>query len=101
MAGAGKSDAQLQEQQLGVVGEFGYTCNNGNNNLNSKFDAPLLMQYAQQFGVGHVAWSTAGNDGPNAWLNLLANWSGTTSWGNTVFNAQYGIGNTARKASIY
>lgn len=84
-----------------LIGEFGYNYNNGNNNLSSKVDAPLLMQYAQQFGVGYVAWSTAGNDGPNAWLDLMSNWSGTTSWGNTVWYSQYGIANTATKASIY
>jgi mannan endo-1,4-beta-mannosidase len=84
-----------------LIGEFGYNYNNGNNNLGSKVDAPLLMQYAQQFGVGYVAWSTAGNDGPNAWLDLMNNWSGTTNWGDMVFYGQYGISNTARKASIY
>lgn len=29
-----------------LIGEFGYNYNNGNNNLGSKVDAPLLMQYA-------------------------------------------------------
>lgn len=84
-----------------LIGEFGYNYNNGNNNLGSKVDAPLLMQYAQEFGVGYVAWSTQGNDGANAWLDLMSNWSTTTSWGNTVWYDQYGISNTAKKASIY
>ncbi|MFP5392257.1 MAG: cellulase family glycosylhydrolase [Gammaproteobacteria bacterium] len=85
-----------------LFGEFGYNYNNGNNNLGSKVDANLLMQWSQQFGVGYVAWSTAGNDGPNAWLDLLkSDWAGTTAWGNTVWYSQYGIANTARKATIY
>lgn len=84
-----------------LIGEFGYNYNNGNNNLGSKVDAPLLMQYAQQFGVGYVAWSTQGNDAANAWLDLMTNWSTTTSWGNTVWYGQYGISNTAKKATIY
>ena len=84
-----------------LIGEFGYNYNNGNNNLGSKVDAPLLMQYAQQFGVGYVAWSTQGNDGANAWLDLMTNWSTTTSWGNTVWYGQYGISNTAKQATIY
>lgn len=84
-----------------LIGEFGYNYNNGNNNLGSKVDAPLLMQYAQQFGVGYVAWSTQGNDAANAWLDLMTNWSDTTSWGNTVWYHQYGISNTAKKATIY
>jgi mannan endo-1,4-beta-mannosidase len=84
-----------------LIGEFGYNYNNGNNNLGSKVDAPLLMQYAQQLGIGTVAWSTAGNDAANAWLDLMTNWSGTTAWGNTVWYGQYGISNTAQKASIF
>lgn len=85
-----------------VIGEFGYNYNNGNNNLGSTVNAPLLMQYAQQFGVGTIAWSTAGNDGPNAWLDLMTpDWTGTTSWGNTVWYGQYGIANTAQRASIF
>jgi mannan endo-1,4-beta-mannosidase len=85
-----------------LFGEFGYNYNNGNNNLGSKVDAGLLMQWSQQFGVGYVAWSTAGNDGPNAWLDLMSsNWSTTTAWGNTVWYSQYGIANTAVKASVY
>lgn len=85
-----------------VIGEFGYNHNNGNNNLGSKVDAPLLMQYAQQFGVGYIAWSTAGNDAANAWLDLLgSDWSATTGWGNTVWYGQYGIANTAQKASVF
>ena len=84
-----------------LIGEFGYDYDNGNNNLGCKVDASLLMQWAQQFGVGYVAWSTAGNDTPNAWLDLMTDWSGTTTWGNTVWYGQYGIANTATRASIY
>ena len=64
-------------------------------------DAERLMQWAQQFGVGWVAWSTAGNDAANAWLDLMPDWSGTTGWGNRVWYGQYGIANTARPASIF
>lgn len=84
-----------------LIGEFGYNYNNGNNNLGCTVDALSLMQWAQQFGIGYVAWSTAGNDGPNAWLDLMTNWSGTTTWGNTVWYSQYGIANTAVRASVF
>ena len=84
-----------------LIGEFGYNYANGNNNLGCKVDAALLMQWAQQFGVGYVAWSTAGNDAANAWLDLMPDWSGTTAWGNTVWYGQYGIANTAQRASIF
>jgi mannan endo-1,4-beta-mannosidase len=84
-----------------LIGEFGYNYDNGNNNLGCKVDALALMQWAQQFGIGYVAWSTAGNDGPNAWLDLMTNWSGTTAWGNTVWYSQNGIANTAHRASVF
>lgn len=84
-----------------VIGEFGYNYNNGNNNLGCKVDAPLLMQYATNYGIGYIAWSTQGNDSGNAWLDLMTNWSSTNSWGNTVWYSQYGIYNTAQTASIF
>ncbi len=84
-----------------VIGEFGYNHNSGSNNLGSKVDAGSLMRYAQQFGVGYIAWSTQGNDAENAWLDLMTNWSGTTAWGNLVWYSPYGIYNTARPASVF
>jgi hypothetical protein len=33
--------------------------------------------------------------------DLMTNWSGTTSWGNTVWYSQCDISNTARRAPIY
>jgi mannan endo-1,4-beta-mannosidase len=84
-----------------VIGEFGYNADNGKNNLGCTVNADLLMQYAQQFGVGYIAWSTQGNDAANAWLDLMTNWSGTTAWGNDVWYSQYGIYNTATAASVF
>ncbi len=84
-----------------VIGEFGYNYNNGKNNLGCTVNADLLMQYAQQFGFGYIAWSTQGNDTANAWLDLMTNWSGTTAWGNDVWYSQYGIYNTASTASVF
>jgi len=85
-----------------VVGEFGWNYNNGNNNLGCTVNDTLLMQYAQQYGYGYLAWSTKGNDSSNAWLDLTTDWNTPTSpWGNDVFNSTYGIGNTAQQASIF
>ena len=84
-----------------VIGEFGYDYNNGNNNLGCTVNADLLMQYAQQFGYGYIAWSTEGNDSADAWLDLMTNWSNTTAWGNDVWYSQYGIYNTAATASVF
>jgi len=33
--------------------------------------------------------------------DLMTNWSGTTSWGNTMWYSQYGITNAAQRAPIY
>lgn len=93
-------------QQLGLavtVGEFGYNYNNGNNNLGSTVDAQTVMNEAQWKGVGYLAWSWTGNDGPNAWLDLASStdWTTLTSWGNLVFNGTNGIVATSTKASVY
>ena len=85
-----------------VVGEFGWNSNNGNNNLGCKVDHKLLMQYANQFGYGTLAWSLKGNDTANAWLDLTTDWRTVTSpWGNDVFLGTYGTYNRAQVASIY
>jgi mannan endo-1,4-beta-mannosidase len=85
-----------------VVGEFGWNYNNGNNNLGCKVDHKLLMQYANQFGYGTIAWSLKGNDSANAWLDLTTDWRNVTSpWGNDVFWGPYGTYNRAQVASIF
>ena|GEM_PF-628525 len=85
-----------------VIGEFGYNYNNGSNNLGCTVNANLVMQYANQYGYGYIAWSTQGNDSANAWLDLMTSWNTTTAWGNTVFyNTSYSISNSAQPASIF
>jgi mannan endo-1,4-beta-mannosidase len=85
-----------------VIGEFGWNYNNGNNNLGCKVDHKLLMQYANQFGYGTLAWSLKGNDSANAWLDLTTDWRSVTSpWGNDVFWGPYGTYNRAKTASIF
>lgn len=84
-----------------VIGEFGYNYNNGNNNLGSRVDHRLLMQYANQYGYGYLAWSTKGNNAENAWLDMSTDWTNLTWWGNEVFYHAQGIYNTARQASVF
>jgi hypothetical protein len=84
-----------------VIGEFGYNFNNGNNNLGCMVNHGLLMQYAQQYGYGYLAWSTKGNDSANAWLDMSTDWTNLTWWGNEVFYHTYGIYNTAQVASVF
>ncbi len=85
-----------------LVGEFGWNYNNGGNNLGCKVDHRLLMQYANTYGYGTIAWSLKGNDSANAWLDLTSDWSTPISpWGSDVFNYTYGITARAQVASIF
>lgn len=85
-----------------VIGEFGYDYNSGNNNLGCRVDHRKVMQYANQYGYGYIAWSTQGNDSSNAWLDMMTNWSGTSWWGNEIYyNNTYSIYNTARASTAF
>ncbi|MDQ0196884.1 cellulase family glycosylhydrolase [Paenibacillus wynnii] len=86
-----------------MIGEFGYNYNNGNNNLGCTVNAQEVMNQAQSKGIGYLAWSWAGNDSSNAWLDLVSSsdWQTFTSWGNLVFNGTNGIKATSVKASIF
>jgi mannan endo-1,4-beta-mannosidase len=85
-----------------VIGEFGWNHNNGSNNLGCRVDHRALMNYANQYGYGTIAWSTKGNDSANAWLDLTTDWNTPTSpWGNDVFYYTYGVYNRAQTASIF
>lgn len=95
--------ANLSSKNLPVViGEFGWNFNNGNNNLGCRVDHRALMNFANQYGYGTIAWSTKGNDAANAWLDLTTDWNTPTSpWGNDVFNYTFGVSNRAQVASIF
>lgn len=86
-----------------IVGEFGWDFNAGINNLFCRVDAPRLLAETEARGVGWLAWSWFGNNAENAWLDLTDD--GTlatlTDWGATIVEGAHGLGETARRATIY
>jgi mannan endo-1,4-beta-mannosidase len=83
-----------------IIGEFGYNYNNGNNNLQCKVDHKVVLQKCQELGFGYIAWSWAGNDSTNRWLDL-SDWKTLTWWGKEIFEGENGITSTAKKASVF
>jgi mannan endo-1,4-beta-mannosidase len=83
-----------------IVCEFGYNYNNGNNNLKCTADHAVLMRKCQKLNIGYLAWSWAGNDEVNAWLDL-SDWNKLTWWGREVFEGENGIMKTSKKASVF
>ena len=67
-----------------IIGEFGYNYNSGNNNLGCKVDVAHLLSYCKQNKIGFLAWSWAGNDSANAWLDMTNNWGSYTWWGQYI-----------------
>jgi mannan endo-1,4-beta-mannosidase len=83
-----------------IVGEFGYDYNNGDNNLKCTADHWTIMRKCQNLSIGYLAWSWAGNDKDNAWLDM-SDWKKLTWWGGEVFDGENGITRTSRKASVF
>lgn len=69
-----------------IIGEFGYNSDNGNNNLGCKVDVAHLLSYCKANKIGFLAWSWAGNNSENAWLDMTNNWGSYTWWGKYVRN---------------
>jgi mannan endo-1,4-beta-mannosidase len=83
-----------------IIGEFGYNYNNGNNNLKCTVDHKAVLRKCQELGYGYLAWSWAGNDSTNKWLDL-SDWKNLTWWGKEIFEGENGIIATAKKASVF
>lgn len=67
-----------------IIGEFGYNYNKGNNNLGCTVDVAHLLSYCKQNKIGFLAWSWAGNDSDNAWLDITKSWGNYTWWGQYI-----------------
>jgi mannan endo-1,4-beta-mannosidase len=77
-----------------IVGEY------GNVHAGQSVAWQTIQSEAQARGIGWIAWSWSG-DGVG--LDQVSNFnpSQMTQWGQQVFNSQYGIRNTAKRASVY
>ena len=85
-----------------IVGEFGYNYNDGNNNLGCRVDVDRILAECERLGIGWLAWSWAGNNAENAWLDLTKwDWKTLTEWGQRVINGPNGIRETAVKCSVF
>jgi mannan endo-1,4-beta-mannosidase len=80
-----------------IVGEYG----------NFHGGQPVAWQTVQSEaharGIGWIAWSYSGNGSGVEHLDQVTgfNHDQLTEWGEQVFNSQYGIGNTAERASVF
>lgn len=86
-----------------IVGEFGYSYNDGKNNLKTVVDHTVILQTCSELNMGYLPWSWTGNSGGNEWLDLAEtdDWKTLTWWGKEVFEAENGISKTAKKASVF
>ncbi len=98
----GKKLGEVHEMNLPlVVGEFGYNYNNGDNNLDCTVNHNTILRTCHEMNYGYLAWSWAGNNEINRWLDMSNNWRKLNKWGREVFESEFGIKNTARKASVF
>lgn len=86
-----------------IVGEFGYNFDKGHNNLGCMVDHTAILKKCHELNYGYLAWSWSGNNKENAWLDLAEKrgWKKLTWWGRQVFESEYGIKKTAKKASVF
>lgn len=80
-----------------VIGEFGHYHTDGD------VDEDTIMSYAEQTGVGWLAWSWKGNGTEWEYLDLSNDWGGNylTSWGDRIVNGTNGLRETSQIASVF
>ena len=92
----------LKSQNLPIIiAEFGYNYNDGNNNLHCKVDAQTILDECEKHGFGYMAWSWAGNNRENAWLDMAYDWVNYTEWGDFLINGRNGIRQTSKVCSVF
>ncbi|HEU5128313.1 MAG TPA: cellulase family glycosylhydrolase [Glycomyces sp.] len=80
-----------------IVGEY------GDEHYGGAVAWETIQAEAQQRGIGWIAWSYSGNGSGAENLDQVLNFDPNqmTAWGERVFNSQYGVANTAERASVY
>ncbi len=84
-----------------IVGEFGYDCNEGKNNLECRVNDSVVVSTCNRLGIGFMPWSWSGNNEANAWLDIVEKWGDFTTWGDRVVNGAGGIRQTAKPCSVF
>jgi mannan endo-1,4-beta-mannosidase len=78
-----------------IVGEYADT------HQGSTVAWETIQSEAHERGIGWIAWSYSGNSDPILDQVLNFDPNQMTTYGERVFESQYGIGNTAERASVY
>jgi mannan endo-1,4-beta-mannosidase len=80
-----------------IVGEY------GDHHQGEPVAWQTVQSEAQARGIGWIAWSYSGNSGGAEHLDQVVNFNPNqlTQWGERVFTSQYGIQNTAERASVF
>ncbi|WP_211234655.1 cellulase family glycosylhydrolase [Glycomyces arizonensis] len=80
-----------------IVGEY------GDEHQGQPVAWQTVQSEAQARGIGWLAWSYSGNGSGAENLDQVLGFDPNrmTTWGDRVFNSQYGIANTAERASVF
>ncbi|GAB3644677.1 cellulase family glycosylhydrolase [Glycomyces tarimensis] len=78
-----------------IVGEY------GDNFQGEPVAWATIQAQAHARGIGWIAWSYSGNSDGELDQVLDFDPNQMTTWGERTFNSQYGIGNTAERASVF
>ena len=89
--------AYVEKNLTLVVSEF------GDEHLNKDVAEFAVMQYAQRYGIGTIAWSWSANIQSNSALDVVKDFNPywLTPWGYKVIKGPYGIEATSRRATIF
>ncbi|MDQ0050699.1 mannan endo-1,4-beta-mannosidase [Paenibacillus polymyxa] len=90
-------DNVLNKNLALVIGEFGIKHTSGD------VDEATIMSYAEQKGVGYLAWSWKGNSAGLDYLDMATDWEGTsfTEQGRIIIEGPNGIRATSKLSTVY
>jgi mannan endo-1,4-beta-mannosidase len=78
-----------------IIGEFGYRTANGGP------DEDTILQKADAYQIGYLAWSWSGNSNPVLDMVTKFDPNQETWWGNRIIRGANGICQTSAEASVY
>ncbi|ADO56715.1 cellulase family glycosylhydrolase [Paenibacillus polymyxa] len=90
-------DNVLNKNLALLIGEFGIKHTSGD------VDEATIMSYAEQKGVGYLAWSWKGNSPGLDYLDMTTDWQGSslTEQGRIIIEGPNGIRATSKLSSVY
>ncbi|WP_231887416.1 cellulase family glycosylhydrolase [Paenibacillus jamilae] len=90
-------DHVLNKNLALVIGEFGIKHTSGD------VDEATIMSYAEQKGVGYLAWSWKGNSPGLDYLDMATDWQGSsfTEQGRIIIEGPNGIRATSRLSTVF